>query len=382
MRFESIPSEIYYRFLRSLFVNLGSLDWSHDLLLLLNSLESSVTVLGGGVNELDIDLLSLPGFGGGEDGLTENNWSLSGTSNSSLNENVVLVDNTVVGESTEWSDVLDDGISSSGGVVLNSTDGTSSDLVDLLVELGSAMVTHLTASSNCPLDSGWMPGSNTSDLSATSMRFTLESLDTESLDDTLSSLTAGHTNGINALVLLEDLRDLDLLLKVILGPVDLLLNVSSVNLDLHEVSLVLSELELADLGGAYDTDGTAVFLYSLEISGDGVLGALLVFVTVLLEGVLLGLVPVLVESTEHFLVEVLSPDGSESAETTWSLDVSDNTNDLHWWALNNGASVYPVSLDKLLTLTTLLDLDNVSHTGLVTAEGGETDFLGGIVSWE
>lgn len=337
-----------------------------------------MTDLGGCVDELDLQLLGLPGLGGWEDGLSEDEWSLSGSSDSSLDHDEVLVDMTVVWESTEWGDRLGDGISGSGGVVLGTS---SSDSVDLLVELGSAVVSHLTASGNCPLDSRWMPGSDTGDLTATSMGLALKSLNSESLHDTLSSLTSGDSDGINALVLLEDLRDLDLLLELGLGPLDLVSNGSSVDLDLHEVRLVLSESEFADLGGANDTDNRAVLDHAGDVLGNWLLGSLLISVGVLGEALLLGLRPVLVESSLDILVELLGPDGAESAESTWGWDVSDETNDLHWWALNDRDGVYPISVDQLLTFTTLLNLDDVSHTGLVSHEGSEVDLLGGVIPW-
>ena len=43
---------------------------------------------------------------------------------------------------------------------------------------------------------------------------------------------------------------------------------------------------------------------------------------VLGEGLLLALVPVLVESSLNIVAQVLSPDGSKGAESTWSLDVT------------------------------------------------------------
>lgn len=69
-----------------------------------------MTDLRGGIDELNLELLSLPGLGSCEDGLSENDWSLSGSSNTSLDENEVLVDLSVMWESTHWGDVLLNGI--------------------------------------------------------------------------------------------------------------------------------------------------------------------------------------------------------------------------------------------------------------------------------
>lgn len=47
------------------------------------------------------------------------------------------------------------------------------------------------------------------------------------------------------------------------------------------------------------------------------------------EGLLLRLVPVLVESALNLVAQVLSPDGGERSETTWSLNVANKTNSDH-----------------------------------------------------
>jgi len=341
-----------------------------------------VTDLGSGIDELEVNFLGLPRLGGWEDGLSESDWSLLGTSNTTLDEDVVVVDNTVVWETTEWGDVLLNGIGLSSGVVGNSVDGSSTDLEDLLVELSSGVVTHLTAAGNSPLNGRWMPGTDTSDLTDTSMGLVLETLALESGDNTLGSVTAGDSDGIDALVLLEDLRDLDFLLELAVSPLDLLGDGTSVNLDLKDVSLLLAKVELGDLGGADNTDDRAVLLDALKISLDGFLGTILVLVGVLGESLLLGDVPVLVESSLDIVIELLGVDGGESAEASWGLDVTNDTNNLHWWALNDGGGVNPVSLDEFLTLTALDGLDNVGHTGLVGHEGGEVWGFRGIVLGE
>jgi hypothetical protein len=92
------------------------------------------------------------------------------------------------------------------------------------------------------------------------------------------------------------------------------------------VGLLLLDGSLADLGVGEHTDDSAVLLDALKLAGDGGTGALGVGLGVLGEGLLLGLVPVLVEATLDLIAQVLSPDGGERAETTGSLDVTDDTN--------------------------------------------------------
>jgi hypothetical protein len=91
------------------------------------------------------------------------------------------------------------------------------------------------------------------------------------------------------------------------------------------VGLLLLERGLADLGVGEDTDDSAVLLDALQLASDGGTALLGVLLGVLGEGLLLALVPVLVEAALDLVAQVLSPDGGERAETTGSLDVTDNT---------------------------------------------------------
>jgi hypothetical protein len=295
-----------------------------------------------------------------------------------------VVDLTVVGETTHWGDVLFDGISSGGSVVGDTTVLTGTKTVDLLVDLGTGVVALLTDARNRPFDGGGMPSTDTTDLAETSVSLTLKLLGTESLDDTLGSLTLGNTDGVDALVSLEDLTDGDLLLELRVAVVNLLGDVATVNLDLHDLGLVLAELELADLGSGNNTNYGAVLLDALNLSVDGVLVLLveLVLESLLGEGLLLCVHPVLVEAALDIVVKVGSPDSLEGTETTRSLDVTDHTDDLHGRALNDGAGVHDILLDDLLTFTALLILDDVSHAGLVADKGREVDGLGSVVLGE
>ena len=379
------PTSGYYRGSKddSSVSSLGS-EGSENLVLLSGGLETTVTNLGGGIDELDVDLFGLPRLDSGEDGFSKSDGSLSGSNATTLKDNEILVDLTVVGEATKRSDVLDDGIGLSGGVVLNTSHGTSSNSVDLVVDVSSGVIAKLTTSSDGPLDGRWMPGTDTGDLSETSMCLTVKSRHTESLDDTSHTLTAGNTDGIDALGHLEDLTDADFLLEFVLGEIDLIRDGTSVDLNLHDVSLVLTESELADLGGANDTDGGGVFLDTVKISGVVLLGVgvLILLLNVLAESLLLGVHPVLVESALDISVEVLGEDGGESTETTGGLNISDDSNDLHGRALNDRHGVDNILLDGLLTLTTLLIFDDMGHTGLIAHEGGKVNGLGGVIAGE
>lgn len=284
---------------------------SEELVLLVEGLELTVTDLGRGIDELNLDLLGSGVLGLGEVALSEDDGSLASTNNTSLNHDEVLIDFTVVRESTKRSDVLLNGVSLGGCVVLSSTNGTSTDSVDLLVELSSGMVAELTSTGDGPLNGSGMPSTDTTDLSETSVSLTRKAGDTESLDDASGSLTSGHTNSVDHLELVEDLADGDFTLELLEGPVDLLGNGATVDLDLKEMSLALSEVELRDLGGSEHTDDVAVLLDSLEVSLDGLLGVVWLGIAghILGEGLLLGVLPVLVEAALDLVVQVLSIDG-------------------------------------------------------------------------
>ena len=295
-----------------------------------------------------------------------------------------MVDNTVVGEATKRSNVLLNSISLGGSVVLGATNSTGTDSVDLLVEFSSAVVAELTGTGDGPLNGSGMPSSDTTNLAETSVGLARHAGDTESLDDTGGSLTAGNTDGVDHLELVEDLSDGDFTLELLEAPIDLLGDGATVDLDLEEVSLALAEVKLGELGAGEDADDCAVLLYSLEVALDGVLalGILLVSLRVMSEGLLLGVLPVLVEAALELIGEMLSVDGRESAEATGGLNVTDEADDLERGALDDGDGLNDVLLEHLLTLAAFVVAGDVGHASLVTEEGGQVDGLLGVILGE
>jgi hypothetical protein len=290
-------------------------EWTEEFILLGLGLVLTVTDLGRSINELEIDLVGMPRGRWLQERLSESDLSLSWAHNTTLDDDEVLVNDTVVRESTQWGNVLDIWVHLGLSVVINTSVSTSTNSVDLLVHLSSVVVTEVTSSGNSPLNGRWMPCTNTGDLSETSMSLSWKSVDIESLDNTTSSLTSGDRNGINHLILLEDRANSDILLEVVLSPLDLGGSVTTVELDFHEMGLLLSEVShLINLGGSENSDNSAVLLDSFDISVDvffvlclkspslGVLGESLATV------VLFSKMPVLVESSLHRVRQVLSPD--------------------------------------------------------------------------
>ena len=169
--------------------------------------------------------------------------SLLRTNATSLNQNEVVSDNTIVRETTNRSNILLGQISISGSVVLGSTSLTLTDSVDFLVELSSVVVTELTSSSDTPGNSGRMPGTDTSDFSVTSVGFLLEMSGSPSGHDTSKSFTLGDTNNINEFILIEDIVDSDVLIEEGVSEGNLISDgFSSVDLDFEDIVLLLSDV--------------------------------------------------------------------------------------------------------------------------------------------
>ena len=184
------------------------------------------------------------------------------------------------------------------------------------------VVSVLTSTSDGPLDVGRMPGTDTSNLSETLVRFSRKLLGSPSAGDTGETVALGDSNNVDHLILLEDGADLNWLLEETAGKINLLGDAASVDLDLHQVSLLLLERGLADLGVGEDADDGAVLLDALELPGDGGAVVLRVLLGVLGEGLLLALVPVLVESALDLVAQVLGPNGRERSKTARSFDVT------------------------------------------------------------
>lgn len=203
--------------------------------------------------------------------------------------------------------------------------GALTDTVDLVVARSTVVVTSLTSTGDGPLDVVRVPGTNTSNLTQTLVRLTGKLGGTPTASNTLGTVTLGDGDDIDHLILLEDGVDLDRLLEKVAGEVNLLGDGATVDLDLHQVRLLLLERGLADLGVGEQAHSGAVLLNTLKLAldrGTVVLGVLL---GVTGEGLLLALVPVLVEASLHLVAQVLGPDSSERAKTTGSLDVTDDT---------------------------------------------------------
>lgn len=337
-----------------------------------------MSILGGGVDELESRGLNT--LSGGHDGLTKSDGTLLDTRDATLEHDPVVGDSTVVGEATHGGDSLLGEIElSGGGNILLTLSNSLTNAVDLLVLLSTVVVSMLTSTGNSELDTGRVPGTNASNLTETTVSLTGETGNTPTRDNTAEALTLGGSGDVDLLTLGEDGVDVDLLLEELLGELNLLLNRATVDLDLQDVGLLLTEVELEDVSVGNDTDDLGVLLHGLDVISELSLtlssGVLL---GVAGEGLVLGTVPVLVHTTEELVIEMLGEDSLVGAESLRSLDVSDDTDNGHRRSLNDGDG-----LDSLLlveTRTRTVDVtENVGHTGLVTHKGSQVASLLGVI---
>ena len=103
--------------------------------------------------------------------LTKGQHTLLRSNATTLDHDKVLLDQSVMGESTHGVDRLISQIIIGSSIVLHKLAilhvESITDVVNLLVDLGTVMVTLLTGASDGELDSAWMPGTDTSDLAKT-----------------------------------------------------------------------------------------------------------------------------------------------------------------------------------------------------------------------
>lgn len=128
---------------------------------------------------------------------------------------------------------------------------SSSDAVDLLVDLRTMMVALLTSSGNREGHSARMPSSNTSHLPETLVSLPGQLLGMPTARDSLESLALGHSNAINHLILGKHLTHGHRLLQALLHPLHFILHSSSIQLNLHDVRLLLTLLNQLDLHRNY-----------------------------------------------------------------------------------------------------------------------------------
>ena len=313
---------------------------AEEFVLLLDGLEATVAVLRGGIDELDVEWLVVRALDDGNERLTESDASLSGPGHASLDHQPVLVHLAVVREASHGSDAL------LGQIRLGRGRASVTLLADAkhaLVDLSSVVVTLLTRACDSGLDAGRVPGADTGNLAQSSVGLAGKSGDSPSSHNTREPVTARCSADIKSLALRENGSHGNLLLEEVLRVLHLGGDVgASVYLNLQKIGDFLAELDLAHLGVRENSDHRAVLSDSLELELD-VLRSLRSLLGVLGEGLLLRLVPVLVESALDFIGQVAGPHSGEGAESIGGLHVADHADDHHGRSLKHSHS-----LDRLL----------------------------------
>lgn len=154
------------------------LEWSHKVLFLFDSLEATMTNLGGGIDEFELDLFQIFSLVVSKKRFSDDNWTLSNTHARTFDDQEIVLNFTVMRKSTERINRFISDIGSSGSIVLDKLSifgfVTGTNSVDLLVDFNTVMVTFLTTTGNSVRNTSWMPCTNTSDFTETTMGFSWE----------------------------------------------------------------------------------------------------------------------------------------------------------------------------------------------------------------
>lgn len=179
------------------------------------------------------------------------------------------------------------------------------------------------------------------------MRLPWQLFGAPTVSNSLKPVTFRDSNDVHHFVLLKHRADLNRLLKQALRKVHFVRNRSAVDLDLHQMSLLLREASFANLGVGENADDGAVFADTLEFAGDRFATVFGVLLGVPGKSLFLGSVPILVEAAFDFVREMGSPDSSKGTEAAGGLNITHNTDDHHRWSLDDSDSFYHFSLVHL-----------------------------------
>merc|ERR1719331_3208292 len=243
------------------------------------------------------------------------------------------------------------------------------------------VVTELTSARGLELHTLRVPRANARDFAEAAVSLARKTSAAPARDDTLPSATLRHANRIDHLVVGEHGTNGDRLLEHLRAEINLLRDGTAVDLDLHDVGLLLPNLRLGNLGVADRTDNLAVVLGALDLGLDLLRHLLLLAVEVLRvlgEGLLLRAVPVLVEAAANLIAQVRGPHRRESLEAIDGLRVPNEADAHHRRALDDSHGLRGLLLVELRARLVHVT-DDVGHAGLVPHEGGEVARLRSVV---
>uniref|UniRef100_A0A3B4X2B7 Uncharacterized protein n=1 Tax=Seriola lalandi dorsalis TaxID=1841481 RepID=A0A3B4X2B7_SERLL len=222
-----------------------------------------------------------------------------------------------------------------------------------------------------------VPCADAGNLAQSAVRLARQARAAPAGSDALVAVALGDANHVAHLVLRKDCVHRHLLLEHLRRKVNLGRQVAAVDLDLHQVRLLLAHLDLADLRVGEHAHALAVLLDALELRVD-VLLPVGVLLDVVGEGLLLGAVPVLVEAALHLVVKVLRPHRRQRAQPLGRLDVPNHANHNHRRRLEHRHRLHNLLLVRLRARLVHIPKD-VRHAGLVGKEGGQVRRLAAVV---
>ena len=123
---------------------------------------------GRGVDELDGNLLLRHAVRLLKQRLAQSHQPLTRAADATLDHEVIVLDDAVVGETTHGCDVLLGGVVFGGGFV--GRFAFFADAIDFLVDFGAVVVAVLTGSRDGEGDARWVPRADASNLVKTAVR--------------------------------------------------------------------------------------------------------------------------------------------------------------------------------------------------------------------
>mmetsp|Transcript_5725 Transcript_5725/g.18643 ORF Transcript_5725/g.18643 Transcript_5725/m.18643 type:complete len:458 (-) Transcript_5725:10-1383(-) len=317
---------------------------AEELVLFVLGLEAAVSEFRRGIDELEVDFFELGALGLGEEGAAEGDASLLAADDGSLEHEPVLGHFAVVGEAAEGGDGLLGEVGFRGGGL-----GVAglADAVDFLVHFRAMVVSVLAGSGDGERDAGRMPGADAGDLPEAAVGLAGEAGDAPARDDALGAVAFGGAAAVDHFRRVEDRIHGNFLLEEGLRILNLLRHGgAAVDLDFHEVGLLLPKLQLLHLRMRDQPHHGAVLGDAFELLVD-VLARRFVLLGVLGHGLPLGLVPVLVEPALHFFRKETGPDGRQAPQTVRRLDVPDDPDSHHRRRFQDGHGLDDLLLVQL-----------------------------------
>merc|ERR1711953_1666709 len=214
-----------------------------------------------------------------------------------------------------------------------------------------------------------MPGTNTSDFAKTFVGLSREFLCVPTRGRTFESFSLGNTNDVDHFILCKGALDWNFFLKKFTGKLHLIRNGTTIDLDFHNVCLLLAPSQNGLLSMKNSTDNLAI-LFDLRNFFLNFFLASIIFPleTSLCKGLLLRFGPILVESTFAFNIDMLRPNCFQGSQTTWGFNIANHSDTHHRWSLKNGDSFDNLA-STTFTSRTINFTDNMGHTSFEAQKG-------------